>query len=104
MNARKYLIGALAISLLAGAPASAQQTPEQAATWRMKKMDTDKDGAVSLEEFSVYRIAWVGDNNQDPKLASPDSIQGTFDRMDSDGDGSVTASEMLEFVKFQRSR
>ena len=104
MNARKYLIGALAISMLPGVPAAAQQTPEQNANWRMKKMDTNKDGVVSLEEFSVYRIQWVEDSNSDASLATPASIRGTFNRMDSNGDGSVTAEEMLEFVRFQRSR
>ena len=70
----------------------------------MKKMDTDKDGVVSPEEFAVYRIDWVEAQNQDPKFATTESIMRAYLRMDANTDGKVTRDEMVAFVKQQRAR
>lgn len=97
------VITGLALSVIAN-PAEAKQSPEKQADWRMAKMDTDKDGTVSPEEFAIYRIEWVESSGQDPKLATTDSIMKTYLRMDTNTDGKVTREEMIAFVKIQQSR
>lgn len=99
-------IGTLAIaaSVAISGPAFAQKSAEADAAWRMQKMDTDKNGTVSLEEFAVYRKAWVEKSGQSANMASPKSIGKTFDKMDGDGDGAVTQDEMTTFVRMQRGK
>ena len=91
-------------ALAAASPAMAQQSPEQTADWRIKKMDKNKDGKVSPEEFAIYRIEWVESGKRDPNLASTDSIMQTYLRMDTNTDGQITRDEMVAFVKFQQSK
>lgn len=85
-------------------PAKAQnRSPEQAAEWRMSRMDSDGNGSVSKEEFTVYRTAWVRDGNRDEKMLRPKAIDRAFGRMDTNGDGVITLEEITETVRAQQA-
>ena len=50
-------------------------------------MDTDKDGKVSVPEYSAYLTAW---GTTDAEIIEP------FRRLDRDGDGYLTADELRQ--------
>jgi Ca2+-binding EF-hand superfamily protein len=63
---------------------------EEELTVIFNRLDVDKDGTINFEEFMA-----IAPNN---RLRS--SIKGAFERLDNDGDGYITKSEMRK--AFQR--
>lgn len=48
-----------------------------------EKMDADKDGKISMDEFKAHA----------PKEASPERIAGKFKKLDANGDGFIAKDE-----------
>lgn len=106
MTTRKTLTITLAFAIVASLPVVAQaqnRSAEEAAAWRMQRMDTNEDGVVTFDEFQVYRTNWARDGDRDENMLRPRAIERAFGRMDSDGDGSVTMDEMIALVRRQRA-
>jgi Ca2+-binding EF-hand superfamily protein len=77
------VLGVLVIGLgvspaLAGAGKRAKKSPEQ----RFQKLDTNKDGGLSLEEIK-------GKGKKDPA-----KVEKRFKKLDRNGDGKVTLAEL----------
>ncbi|WP_367718636.1 acid-shock protein [Nitratireductor sp. GISD-1A_MAKvit] len=119
---KKILLTAMAVSLIAGSAAIAQesssdQTAPQAAAEKMKggkkmrsisRLDKDGDGAISIEEFSAVHIERLktADTDGDGVLSDAELQDMAMKRMadrrarraarrlDIDGDGTVTIAEI----------
>lgn len=89
-----------AATLVAGcliAPAAQAQDDERVdrmSNNRMAQWDTDGSGTVSLEEFRVFRVRWVEENNKNPNWAEMPAIRRTFSQFDANGDGEIDMDEM----------
>ena len=80
----QLLLGAL-LSVVAVTTACASPTRLQR---RIADLDTDGDGALSLEEFKESRIAKRSDN--------PEEL---FRQVDADGDGRLTFQEIKDYYR-----
>ncbi|WP_295806736.1 EF-hand domain-containing protein [uncultured Nitratireductor sp.] len=118
----KALLSAMALSLIAGSAAIAQETSSdeavpQASGERMKggkkmrgfaRLDTDGDGTITVEEFSSMRLERLkaADTDGDGTLSEEELQEMVMQRMierqarraarrlDVDGDGTVTIAEI----------
>lgn len=92
-------IGAVGVFAIA-APAMAETEQAQAhAERRMKAMDEDKDGFVSLEEYTEFRRGWTSKRDDADKLMKPKLVKREFGKLDGDGDGSASFDEVLAHTK-----
>lgn len=90
-------IGSLAV------PAVAQD--DQAKTERrMNGMDADQNGAISLAEFTEFRRSWTSKRDDAEMQMQPDVVQRAFDRIDSNGDGSISFAELLADTRKSKSK
>ena len=96
------LAGAFA-ALTLSAPVAAQDA-EAKATQRMKGMDTDGDGSVSLAEFTEFRRGWTSKRPDGEMQMKPEVVQRAFGKIDRDGDGMLTHAEMLADTKASMKR
>lgn len=83
----------VAMAMTLTAPASAETLQERTAK-RMSAMDTDRDGLVSLEEFTAFRASWTAKRDDAERLMRPASVKRAFDNIDKDGDGVISFDEM----------
>lgn len=107
MKSRIVLTGlALAATVVAPGVASAQDTQDvQArAEHRMKGMDKDADGAVSMSEFTEYRRKWTSKRDDAAAQMKPDVVQKAFARIDRNGDNSLSFDEVLEDTQAMKPR
>lgn len=93
----------MSISSISGSPyAAAGVSRQQRAQERFEAADTDKSGGLSLEEFQASgpkdaeKAGRSGGNRP--------SAEEMFARMDSDGDGSLTQTEMETAFQSMRSQ
>lgn len=93
------VFGAMALA----APASAQDAEAKAAQ-RMKVMDSDADGMVSLAEFTEFRRGWTSKRPDGEMQMKPDVVKRAFGKIDSDEDGMLTHAEMLADTKAMMKR
>lgn len=104
MRLQQYLgVLSVLVTLAAAAPASAQD-PEGRTAVRMKGMDANGDGAVSLEEFTEYRRGWSAKRDDAATKMRPEVIKKAFDRIDTDRDGRISFVELLENTKAIQAR
>ena len=61
--------------------------PAKRAEMILGKLDTDKSGSISKEEFAASPMAKRAQGDQE-------KIDAAFGRMDKDGDGSITQAEL----------
>lgn len=83
-----------AIGMTLAAPAAAETIEEKAAK-RMRAMDANRDGMVTLEEFTAHRAEWTSRGEDAKKMMEPDRVKRAFDRNDTNGDGFITLDEMV---------
>lgn len=86
-------IGAFGVMAIA-APAVAEEAQAHAER-RMKAMDKDKDGSVSLEEFTEFRRGWTSKRDDAERLMKPKLVKREFGKLDADGNGSASFDEVL---------
>lgn len=84
--------GAIGIAL--AVPAAAEESQERAER-RMKAMDKDADGTVTLEEFTAHRTVWTASRPDVARLMAPRNVKTAFDKLDTNGDGVISFDEML---------
>jgi len=76
-------------------PSMAQnRDPAEVAKQRMKRLDTDSSGTVSLEEFTAARKEYAEKNGGKPEALAPKRLKSDFDKMDANKDGSITLDEV----------
>ena len=83
-----------AVGMAVAAPAAAE-TAQEHAERRMKSMDKDTDGTVSLEEYTEFRRGWTSKRDDAERLMQPALVKRAFDRVDTDGDGTINFAEVL---------
>ena len=103
MKALKIAAIALAGAGVVTAMPAAAETVDEYAQKRMRSMDKNADGAVTLEEFTQWRSGWAMKRDDGERLMRPASVQRAFDKIDSDGDGSLTSAEILAEAASRRS-
>lgn len=59
---------------------------------QMMKSDSDKNGKLSLAEFTSWAASKSGNSN-----VTSSAVEATFKQMDSDSDGQVTEAEATNF-------
>ena len=94
----KFMKIALGASLAAcvTAPVLAQSEEAQGrAEQRMKVMDRDKDGTITIEEFTEFRSKWTSKRPDGDKLMKPQSIKRAYAKIDSDDNGAISFEEIL---------
>ncbi len=84
-------------------PAAAQD-PEVQAQRRMKIMDSDGDGSVSLAEFTEFRRGWTAKRDDAEIQMKPDVVKRAFGKLDVDGNQAITYAEVLESTKRMKPR
>lgn len=101
---RATLKGALGVGalLLGGGPAWADDYEGQAQA-RMKRMDADANGSISLAEFTEFRRSWTSKRADAETQMQPDVVQRAFDKIDRNGDGAISFAELLRNTKETRA-
>lgn len=66
---------------------------------QMMKSDSDKNGKLSLAEFTSWAARKSGNSN-----VTSSAAEATFKQMDSDSDGQVTEAEATSFFAASRNR
>ncbi|MEJ1158030.1 EF-hand domain-containing protein [Prosthecomicrobium sp. N25] len=106
----KVLVSSAAIAALgigAAFAATSHKTPEEKADRIMKRLDANKDGAVSRDEIAAKAMERFakGDLNKDGRItkdeidatmpkAKPEKRAKLFRRYDANGDGAITQAEV----------
>ena len=89
MKAHTLILGLIACFVLSGNAAvfsqDSEDVPQKRGSGKFKKMDTDGDGQISLDEFLAR-------------------AEQRFEKMDGDEDGYVTATEYKEKRKGMRAK
>ena len=85
-------------------PEAAKQELEQ-----IKKMDTDQDGTVTLEEFNANTTSrfQLMDKNSDGNISEDEylaTINKRFERMDLNSDGILQRKELRKALKSKKSK
>lgn len=93
----------MSISSISGSPyAAAGVSRQQRAQERFEAADTDKSGGLSLEEFQASGPKDAEKSGRSG--GNRPSAEEMFARMDSDGDGSLTQTEMETAFQSMRSQ
>ena len=76
---------------------------------QIKKMDTDQDGTVTLEEFNANTISrfQLMDKNSDGNISEDEflaPINKRFERMDLNSDGILQRKELRTALKSKKSK
>ena len=101
-KARKIVSLAVLVALAPCSPALAQD-PEVQAQRRMKAMDADSNGAVSLKEFTEFRRSWTSKRDNAEELMKPKVVRKAFDTIDGDKDGTISLAELVADTRAKAS-
>lgn len=91
------LIFALSIIGLNQIPMAAAQAgadPATVAQQKMKRLDANANGSVTFDEFTAARTAYAQQTNANPDTIAPKRLREAFDRMDSNGGGTLSLEEV----------
>ena len=100
----QYLLTAFLIWILSSNIYAAPRILDQ-----IKKMDSDRDGSITLEEFnsnSLDRFVLM-DTNSDGNISEKEflaPISSRFERMDLNSDGVLKKKELKKFLKQSRNK
>ena len=100
----KLILSTLLIGLVSLNTYSAPRMFEQ-----IKKIDTDQDGTVTLEEFNANTISrfQLLDKNSDGNISEDEflaTINKRFERMDLNSDGILQRKELRKALKSKKSK
>ena len=100
----KYFLTTLLVGLL-----SSQVSSVPINTGQIKKMDTDEDGSITLEEFNSKTLSRFSlmDDNGDGMLSEKEFLtpsSSRFERMDLNSDGVLKRKEIRKALKQLRTR
>ena len=91
---------ACAVSGLIGIPAAAE-TAEEATQKRMRAMDSDKDGSISMAEFTEFRSKRAAKQGEPLDMAA---VERSFQIRDKDGDGAISFAELQASTEAEMRR
>tara|TARA_X000000368_G_scaffold63991_1_gene45522 strand:- start:666 stop:1031 length:366 start_codon:yes stop_codon:yes gene_type:complete len=100
----KYFLTTLLVGLL-----SSQVSSVPINLGQIKKMDTDEDGSITLEEFNTNTLSRFSlmDDNGDGMLSEKEFLtpsSSRFERMDLNSDGILKRKEIKKALKKLRKR
>ena len=100
----KYFLTTLLVGLL-----SSQVSSIPISLGQIKKMDTDEDGSITLEEFNTNTLSRFSlmDDNGDGMLSEKEFLtpsSSRFERMDLNSDGVLKRKEIRKALKQLRTR
>ena len=84
MKSTTLKLGTLVLALFAFSFADAQEKKKATPENMFKKIDTNEDGSITLEEFK---------NKKSKREVSAERLEKGFAKMDADSNGSVTLEE-----------
>lgn len=100
---RKIVTLAVVAAMVPCAPVLAQD-PDVQAERRLKAMDADADGSVSLDEFTEFRRSWTSKRDNAAALMKPKVVRQAFDSIDGDKDSALSLAELVADSRAKASR
>ena len=98
MKIRLAIVASTAAALAMGVATPVQAAPDtmkKAERW-IKRIDTNEDSRVDMEEWAAYRTMMVEEKGKDAKMAEPKRVERSFKKKDANSDGFITAEEVLD--------